>query len=287
MSSKLVAFVTSDWPDYSPENGEERKVIPYLKDLGIEVQHPIWDKGDMDWRKFDAVIIRSTWDYPRKLEQFKKWLQRCGDMGVYLYNTRQVVNWNLEKTYLKEIEDWGFPVLATRWMNFDSAESFATKLKRLGWASMIVKPVVSNGAFKTLLVSSESVSTDFPYAAGEALMVQPFCKEITTEGEWSFMFIAGQFSHCVRKTPKQGDFRVQLHHGGKYVAETAPPEGLELAERLIQKLDPNLLYGRVDLIRVDNIFRVMEVELIEPSLYLDFSEEAPERFAKAIAIKCG
>ncbi len=276
-------MASADWHNYNAATGEERHVIPHLNRLGIDAEFPFWDLPSENWKRFDAVIIRSTWDYPHKLTQFKNWIEQLEAQHTPVFNSGDVIRWNIEKTYLKQIEEWGFDIVPTVWVQYESPAFLSELIEKANWQKVIVKPTISVGAENTLLIDHTAMPTEFPYQSNSSLMIQPFLSEITSEGEWSFVFLGGTFSHCVRKVPKAGDFRIHQHHGGTYYAETPPTDGLELAKGIVKKITSPLLYARVDMVRSEGKFMLLELELIEPSLYLEFSKTAPELLARSIA----
>jgi glutathione synthase/RimK-type ligase-like ATP-grasp enzyme len=282
MKPKSIALVTC--AEYPNLPDEERLMIAPLADLGITSEIKIWDDPQSDWGKYDAVILRATWDYHFKASSFLKWLDLLEIQKINVYNPAPILKWNVEKTYLREIASRGLPTVPTLWIPFESTAGLLKQIEQQWWARAIVKPTVSGGAHQTFLIDPSRDSTvRFPYPVGLPLMVQPYLPEIEEQGEWSFVFFGGQFSHCVLKKPRQGDFRVQIDHGGKYSPEMAPPDGLELAEHILKTLAFPLLYARIDLVRQEDRFVIMELEFLEPALYLEYCASAPKKFADTIA----
>jgi len=159
-------------------------------------------------------------------------------------------------------------------------------LEQAGWDEAVVKPVVSANAHETWRTSRARAADDEPrfraIASRERVMIQPFLPEIVVDGEWSLVFFGGEFSHAVVKRPGAGDFRVQTDHGGSAVAARPDDAILAVARAALRCIPGDWLYARVDGCVVDGTFRVMELEALEPSLFLAWAPEAAERFARTI-----
>ncbi len=241
----------------------------------------IWDDPAVDWKRFDAVIIRSTWDYHVQPAAFRAWIEKLERAKVKLFNPPKVLKWNMEKTYLAELESRGLPLPPTAWTTFEDPKSLSRLIEERGWKEIVVKPTTSAGARETYWLRAGDPAPE--YKKGTPLIIQPYFPEIAFEGEWSYLFFGGKFSHCVLKRPAQGDFRVQEKHGGSTTRGVPEEDIVRLAERYLEAAPGPTLYGRVDLIRTANRVVLMELEVLEPALFLAFSPEAPRCFAEAIA----
>ncbi len=197
---------------------------------GIAVTPVVWDvPGEPS--KDRPVVIRSCWDYHRKPAQFVRWVLGLEREGVRLGNPASVVEWNHDKSYLRDLEAKGVPIPPTAWVNQGADLDLASLLADRGWPKAVVKPLVSASAWRTFVTETGTAAADEP-AWRELLrdsggMVQPFLPEVQTAGEWSLLFFGGEFSHAVLKRPRPGDFRVQSELGG--TAHLAPPPGPLLA----------------------------------------------------------
>jgi hypothetical protein len=182
---------------------------------------------------------------------------------------------------LLDLEASGTPIVPTAWFERGSSVDLATCMAERGWHEAVVKPAISLSAHETWIATQASAAADTTRAQriveGSGLLVQPFVREVQVEGEWSFMYFDRVFSHAVIKLPASGDFRVQNDHGG-----TPSSELLEQASAVLKRVDGDLLYARVDGVVVDNQFLLMELEVIDPSLFLRHSGSAPASFARAI-----
>jgi glutathione synthase/RimK-type ligase-like ATP-grasp enzyme len=267
---------------------DDRPLLAELWNLGIKAEPAVWDDPSVDWKSFDAAVIRSTWDYHLSPAAFFAWLSRLEELGVNLWNPAKVVRANVDKSYLKGLEAAGVSVVPTIWVP-RGEQGGRTDLDQVlaarGWTDAVVKPVISAGAYRTRRArlgdpSGQDALDDV--LAHSAAMVQPFLPEITAEGEWSFVFLGGTFSHAVLKTPRAGDFRVQEDHGGR-TERREPPPGLVVQARDAAIAGPQpWLYARVDGVRRGAELIVIEVELIEPALYLSHAPSAARKLAEAI-----
>jgi glutathione synthase/RimK-type ligase-like ATP-grasp enzyme len=282
MNAYRVALVTC--ASLRQLNDDDRSLLAELWGLGIEARSAVWDDPSVDWKTFDAAVIRSTWDYHLSPESFFSWLSRLEALGVPLWNPAPVVRANADKSYLKELEAAGVAIAPTEWIA-GPGRKLDEILAARDWDDAVVKPVVSAGAFRTSRVKRGDPAGQAALdevLAHSAAMVQPFLPEITEEGEWSFIFLGGEFSHAVLKTPRAGDFRVQEDHGGRTARREAPPELLAQAREALIAGPRPCLYARVDGVRRGGDFLVVELELIEPFLYLSHAPGAARMFAEAI-----
>lgn len=265
-------------------NDEDTELINFLKDKGLDIVPTIWNDEKVDWGSFDVAVIKSPWDYHNHLDEFLSWLAGLDMLGVKVLNPVEIIKWNSDKHYLKDIADKGLPVIAAEYLDKDSTftphffEHFNTD-------QLVVKPCVSAGAQNTITVdrnnyNERSVEID-QLLKEQDYIVQPFVKEIKN-GEWSFLFFNGKYSHCSLKTPKQGDFRVQHYHGGSISYPTPDPLHIEQAGAYLKSFPQSTLYARVDGVLINNSFHLMELELIEPYLFLNGEQELQENYYQAL-----
>ena len=281
---KRIAFATSQ--KLSELTDDDRLMIEPLLNRGIHVKPLIWDAGDNNDQDYDSIVIRSCWDYHYKSEQFLEWVANVRRRGTPLWNPPRIVEWNLHKTYLRDLQAQGVTVPETVWLEKGANEDLASILQEQDWPIAVVKPTISATAFNTFGTSRESAHRN-QRAFDEALsvsgmMVQRFIREVLTSGEWSLLFFNNKFSHAVIKLPKAGDFRVQEDFGGSSEAAIPPPQLIEDAAHVLSLIDEPLLFARVDGVEIDGRLCLMELELIEPFLFLGYDRTAPQRFAEAI-----
>jgi glutathione synthase/RimK-type ligase-like ATP-grasp enzyme len=261
---------------------DDQLAVGPLAQLGWDVRTISWRDPSVDWNDFDLVVIRTTWDYQHDAAAFLDVLETIESGTARLENPLSVVKWNLDKRYLRELAKAGAPVVPTIWDAAYTRTSFDGWLDDLACDELIVKPTVSATAEHTYRLRSfepglTDVFSDRPF------MVQPFVPAIVTEGEYSLFYFNGDYSHTILKTPKPADFRVQEEHGGIITAVSPGDELLKAGAGVFEMIAPVPLYARVDLVRdAGGGFLLMELELIEPALYLRMDPLAPARFAMAI-----
>jgi glutathione synthase/RimK-type ligase-like ATP-grasp enzyme len=240
-----------------------------------------WDqRSGVGQERGDATLALFAWGYHHDVARWEAMLAAWPDDQLLL-NAPALLAWNTRKTYLLELEATGIPIVPSWFGRADDA-SVAAAFDRFGAGELVVKPQVSGGSFRTVRVQPG----DSIYPLDDAI-IQPFVPAVSDEGELSFLFIGGQFSHAVRKVAKQGDFRIQPQFGGQFSRFEPEPDQLALAERVIAALPGASLYARVDLLRLaDGSLALMELEAIEPDLYPHMASELPARLAEAVAAQC-
>ncbi len=282
----LVAFAT-----YEESNGfvdDDELSAEILRSKGIEVRSVVWDDSTVDWSDFSCVIIRSTWDYQHKPSQFVDWL-RSVDANTMLWNPLELVETNMNKKYLLQLADDGLDVVPSVFLKMASERHLRDVLESVGWSEAVVKPAISASACGTWRTSIHTANKDQDKFKTQLcsmdLIVQPFVLEVVSDGEWSMVFFDGEYSHAAFKQPAKGDFRVQEHYGG-FAKPRRPTENIvNQAAGIIDKLALVPLYARIDGVERDGNFILMELELIEPFLFLGCSPVAPSNFAAAIEAK--
>jgi glutathione synthase/RimK-type ligase-like ATP-grasp enzyme len=261
-------------------------VVVQLEKRGARVTSAIWSDPAVEWGGFDSIIVRSTWDYHHRADEFRSWIGTLEKIGAPVWNPPQVLRWNMEKTYLRDLEEAGVPIVPTEWLEKGAKPDLGGLLAERGWADAVVKPVISAAATRTWRVS-HATALDVGAQLAESLdagdvMVQPFVPEIQTRGEWSLMFIDGDFSHAVRKIPTDGDFRVQTGFGGRSITDDPDSELLSAARQVLAAAPSPWLYARVDGIETDAGFLLLELEMLEPSLFFSHTTSGAARFADSI-----
>ena len=265
---------------------DQLAVLPLAR-RGIQVETIPWDRPGVDWRQYALVVIRSTWDYPRHADAFLRVLEGIEHASVRLENGSEIVRWNIGKTYLRDLASRGIEIVPTFWRDGLAVGELVPLFEELHCAEGVIKPVVganAQGAWRLDAARARELAGEIePYFASRPLMMQPFERGVTEEGEYSMIYVNGQHSHTILKRPKQGDFRVQEEHGSVITLVEPEPALIEAGNAAIAAIGQKLLYARADLVRSGESFRVMELELVEPSLYLRIDPAAPERFADAVA----
>lgn len=263
----------------------------HLIQLGFSISVIAWDASAIGWETFDAVIVRSAWDYHRRHREFLAWLAEMERRKVRLWNSASVIRNNIDKIYLRKLSEQGVAVTPTVWVGRGEVVDLQTVLFDSQWDQAVIKPAISATAWSTWITSRARAAEDQSKLDSileqRGALVQPFVTEVQTRGEWSFVFFGNQYSHAVLKRANVGDFRVQKDFGGYLSDEIPPPALVATAKNVIQKIDSPLLYARVDGVEVANEFVLMELELIEPELFFRAHDGAARKFADAIVKLAG
>ena len=259
---------------------DDELAIAVLRGRGCEVDEIPW-QNDAEWKSYDSVMVRSTWDYQRAAESFLAVLERIAAVTT-LWNPIDVIRWNIRKTYLRDLAAKGVPIVPT---TFGSGATFRDLMAKSGRA--VLKPVVSANAYDTFVLGdpkrTASLSLIESKFENREWLFQPFVSSVETEGEHSLFYFANQYSHAVLKQPAAGDFRVQEEHGGIITPEQPAADVRRVADAVIAAMGRPLAQARVDLVRLgDGTPALMELELIEPSLYFRTDPRAPDNFADAL-----
>lgn len=285
-----IALVTCETlAQYAAPNvdDEDNLLTRHLRALGHHVEPRIWSNPAVDWRSYDAVVLKSPWDYFDRVQEFYVWLDRIEALGVRLLNPVATVRWNADKKYLLDMQQAGVRIVPTQWLTkgttFDAESLFAA----LSTDRMVVKPAISGGAKNTFDLMLPEAQRRAPELTEllrhEDFLAQPFQPEIQTQGEWSLIYLGGEYSHCVLKTPKAGDFRVQHYLGGGIEPQEAPVHLRATADQIVRDFAKNCLYARVDGVDANGELLLMELELIEPFLYLASDENSLTRYEQALS----
>jgi hypothetical protein len=260
--------------------------IEPLAARGWQVETLSWDRKSVDWRRYQLVVIRSTWDYQHHAQKFLGVLETIERSGVRLENGSETARWNMRKTYLRDLATHGVEVVPTFWRERLGAGELLPLFEELRSEEAVIKPVMSanaEGAWRLDRKRTVELAPEIEaYFANRPLMLQPFERGIVEEGEYSMVYFNGVHSHSLLKVPKRGDFRVQEEHGSAIVPVTPEPALRAAGDAAIAAAGSKLLYARADFVRSGDSFRLMELELVEPAIYLRTSYGAPDRFADAI-----
>ena len=251
---------------------DDRLLHKALAADGWTVDVARWDDPAVDWTHYRASILRSTWDYHLRPDEFRDWLTHCETTGAQLLNPASLVRWNLHKSYLEQLAERGIPVVPTHTLLRGETCHLPRLLDELGWQEIVIKPAISATAYHTFR-SSRDHTTEAGARLNDYLneadyLIQPFVDEITSLGEISFLFFAGEFSHAALKQAQSDDFRVQGDFGGSVTSYEPTASLLAQARRVASTIAEPWLYARIDAVDRGGELVVMEVELIEPQLFL-------------------
>jgi glutathione synthase/RimK-type ligase-like ATP-grasp enzyme len=268
---------------------EERLLMTGLEARGLRTRRVAWSNAEFDWKRARAAVFRSTWDYFDRFAEFSAWMDRVAG-GLQFFNTPELVRWNVDKHYLRDLAGRGVNVPVTRFIERGQTTTLDEVMAANGWNEAILKPAVSGAARHTYrlnaanLEAHESVLREL--LREESMMVQPFLGSVLTQGELSLMVIGGRCTHAVRKIAKPGDFRVQDDHGGTVHPHTPTTDEIAFAEAAVAACPQSPLYARVDAVRDDEgRLSLMELELVEPELFFRFHPPAADALAAAIAAR--
>ena len=280
---KRIGFITSsDAPDIATD---DRILVRELERLNVIGVPAPWDSHDVDWKAFDLLLVRSCWNYHLHPEKFEAWVNSIVRNNVRIANPPGLVLWNMNKNYLKGLMEEGVRIPDSVWLaehDFHPDTLYKILIEK-GWDRAVLKPCISASSFRTTIVTplnaleeGDTIAQHFPKGG---IILQKFMDAIPQHGEHSIIFFNGEYSHAVLKQARAGEFRVQHQFGGTARPASIPPEIVNAASNIISKLDTVPLYARVDGIAADNNFTLMELELIEPVLFLSHAPHAARHFA--------
>ncbi len=255
---------------------------------GVEVVRPNWDDPTFDWGRCDACLIRTTWDYMERQDEYLEWARRVAAM-TKLFNPYELVRWNTDKHYLRDLESRGVPITPTVWIEAGSSIDLRQVLSQKGYKRAFIKPVIGATARETLRFEATEAGIEAAtrhldrMLIDESMILQPYQQSVETEGELSVVMIDGEFTHAVRKIPVPGDYRVQDDFGATDGPVTLSDEELGLAEEIVRRIDGEWLYARVDFLRdQDGALMLSELELVEPLLFFRHCPQAADRLAESL-----
>lgn len=286
---KLPSFVDWEVPNLEELFEEDNLLLREFEARGFTARSVVWNQPDIDWNDYDIALIRSTWDYLDELEQFLEVLSQIEASSCRLYNPLAAVRWNIDKHYLFDLEKWGVPVIPTVLASSLEPDVLHRILDELQVRSVVLKPTIGLGGSHSHRVPMAELEgrlaaqqIDYPH---HAYLIQPFIESIQTEGEWSFIYFNRRLSHVLLKKPAPNDFRVQGIYGGNIEPANPLPQDVLLAESVIDKLPFDLLYTRLDFVRVNGQLSIMEVELIEPIFSFNLVPESALTLVNAVREK--
>jgi glutathione synthase/RimK-type ligase-like ATP-grasp enzyme len=279
-----VGLVTyAEMPEGS---SDDQLLVPALAGHGLRARFVTWDDPAVDWAEPAVCVIRSTWDYLHRRAAFVAWAERVAGL-TELWNPAPMIRWNTHKGYLRNLAARGVPIVPTVWLAAGSRADLAGILAEQGWRRAVIKPAVSADSYGTSIVTGAALAdaqaqldTLLP---DRDIMVQPFLASVGSYGERSLLFIAGELTHAVRRSAPAG-------YGPDY-ADACPPvvpaaDEVALARAVLGAVGAPTLYARVDLLRDDaGAPCLLELELVEPSLFLGQAPPAVARLAAAIAAR--
>ena len=260
------------------------EIVPALARRGWTLRLQVWDDPSFDPRSVDAIVVGTTWDYHSRAPEF---LAAVDGMARWtpVFNDPELLRWNAEKSYLRDLAEAGIPIVPTRWAHDPTKADLRAAFEAFGADRLVIKSLV--GAAAEGQTTARRGQDPAPLPTGGAL-IQPFLDAATTEGEYSYIFIDGSFSHALLKKAADGDYRVQSIYGGTETAHTPSAGDLAAATAVMKALPGDPLYARIDLMRgPEGDLLLMEAELIEPFLYPLQGPELGKRLAQALVGRVG
>jgi glutathione synthase/RimK-type ligase-like ATP-grasp enzyme len=254
---------------------DDNLLVEELTRAGYRVETRSWS-ANLDWTQFDVAILRTTWDYTKRIDEFLEKLGQIRSSGVRVLNSVEVVRWNYHKRYTLELEEKGVAIVPTCLFVGKPSLPDSWQAERY-----VIKPAISAGGFEAKVRTRSQAETLNLAPDPREWMIQPFLDSIT-EGEVSLFYFNGKFSHAAKKTPKPGEFRVQEEHGGLITGFDPPKKLQDLGSSILKHVPFELLYARVDLVPNGGTYLLMELELIEPSLYFRTHPQAARNFRQAL-----
>ncbi|MCE5317222.1 MAG: hypothetical protein LLG04_07655 [Parachlamydia sp.] len=283
---KKIAVLICEKFERVPTHVDNHELILPFEQHDLQYEEVIWDDPSIDLSQYAAVLVRATWDYIDKREQFLERIRQISSISIPLFNSLETLEWNSKKNYLLDLEKRGVPIIPTRILLKKRDSHVENTIQEMPSKEYIIKPAVSGGAHRTFRTNVDGIQQlyDANYTEEEEVLIQPFIPEIVSEGEWFLIFFEGSFSHAVLSKPAANDFRVQRMHGGTVSSITPSQEILKAARKVLECIPGGIpLYARVDFVRQGDRFLLMELELIEPCLFIKFDfPGAAERFSKVI-----
>lgn len=278
MKIAIATYIeTGRYPSSVPN--EDEMLLNLFTSKNHKAALKVWDDDSVNWSEYDVIIIKSTWDYfVGKINKFYNWLSHIKSIKVPCLNHPDIIKWNADKHYLLDIEAKGLPIVPSYFIEKGELFDFDFAFQKFNSEEIVVKPCISGGAMNTLRLNKNNVQHHLSelnnWLKDQAFIVQPLKREILTEGEWSFVYFNGKFSHHLLKTGKEGEFRIQHFFGGSIASPKFNDELINAADKYIEHFAQNTLYARVDGVWSNNKFELMELELIEPYLFFFTNENS-------------
>lgn len=282
--NRLVAFVTSSASRTLTD--DDSLLVRELSLRGVDSTTAAWDDPRVNWGAFGLVVLRSCWNSHLEPIRFMQWLGRLKTFHVNVLNPISALMENVDKMYLLRLCEAGVAIPPTQWVEAGEAPSLTEVMHSRGWDDVVVKPRVSASAYRTRRTSLREAEANSRWFVDQCreggMLIQQFIPAVVERGELSFMFVGGHYSHAVVKRPASGDFRVQTDFGGTRARTQVHPQLVAQAERALFVLAQDTAYARVDGVVVDETLMIMEIEIIDPVLFLSYSDTAAAAFADAM-----
>jgi hypothetical protein len=268
---KRIGFVT--YLELPTINESDQLLLTPLRKEGFKVEATAWDDTNIDWSKYDYLILRSCWNYYRNYEKFFIWLSYIEKLNIPTWNPTPIIRWNANKKYLKELEYKGIPIIPTVFIEKGTTYNLIDIAHHKKWNDLVIKPAVGVFSYNVKVIKQNEFNkgqTIFKKLSQQSdVLIQPYIS-IMKNKEYSLVFLGGKYSHTVIK---------QSGNRGTIIYPDASI--IQQAKKILQKIHSPLLYTRVDGIIIDDVFMLSELELIEPYLFFTEDKKSPTRFVRA------
>lgn len=278
-----IALATAEHlPDLSPD---DQVLYEILQQRGVDVAAVVWDE-QADWSSYDAVVTRSIWDYHLKYDGYLAWLDALDRTRIKVYNPTALQRWNADKHYMIDLAERGVRITPTIAVSRAESRTLSNVVAEPGWQRVVVKPAVASTGYETWLFDAPATDAHEKQFAGQLarmdLLVQQFAPGVS-QGEMSFVFLGGDYSHAVLKRAAGDEFRIHVEHGGTVESYHGKPDEIAWAKSVVAALkDEPWSYARVDAVRDEAGLMLMELELLDPELFFLYNRAAAEKFADLI-----
>jgi glutathione synthase/RimK-type ligase-like ATP-grasp enzyme len=283
VTTRIALANSADHADLHPD---DLPLVAALRAAGLDPVAEVWTDPSVDWSSYDAVLLRAVWDYHTRYLEFTEWLGQLDKAEVPVLNDTDLIRWNGDKRYLLELRERGVAIVPSQ---VAAGACLREVVAGLDGQEIVIKPTVSATALHTIrgIAGSEQLSRAIDDLPDDVYLVQPFLPEILSEGEWSLIYLDGEFSHAVIKRAADGDYRVQDDFGGTADLADPAPAVRAAADAVLSAVDSRVspVYARVDGVVAAGRFLLMEVELIEPYLFLPQHPAATAQLAATVAAR--
>lgn len=281
--TKIALITDINNPNLPPD---DLVLIDLFCRSGIKAIPAVWNNREIIWSDYDAIILRSCWDYFHNFDKFLTWIKSLERNNQKLINPAGTVLWNSHKKYLLDLRNNGLTIVPSILVKRNSNDYWVSKIYFNKWPTIIVKPAVGTGSHNVRLFDSGNQSDIRGYCAkllrDNDIIIQPYLPEITTEGEISMIFIDGTFSHSVLKIPGKNNFRANPAFGASIKPYIADHDSICLGQKAIELIRPTPLYARIDIIKSEQKYYLTELELIEPNLFFQYYPPAADKFVRTV-----
>lgn len=293
-SDNMMPDANNQRPDFFERDEQMGKIVPAFAARGMQAELIRWREAAERADDYDAMLPLLVWDYFEGNEVAFTAEMAKVEAKTKLFNTFKTLNWNSNKSYLDELEAQGAPVISTITADRVTETGVARAFEELETDTLVIKPQVGGGAWRQVLYKKGDPFPSKDELPPEGAMIQAFLPSVTEEGEYSFLYFGGHFSHGLIKRPKSGDYRIQSIYGGSEETYTPSSQERAAARAVLDALDFTPLYARVDLLRGrDGTLKLIELEMIEPYLYMAHAEgeggenKAAQKLAESLAKRLG